>query len=183
MSTTHVARIPVRHPEMVAFGRHYGLTVATCLPADPETKGGAESTVRVAKADLVPTDANLLAAYGSFAELAAACERFCAEVNARAHRVTRRSPAEMLAEERAHLHPVPARAYTGVFGVTRSVGDATPVLFFDAAEYSVPDAYVGQSVWVRHEGDEVVVVAVGTGGATEIARHPRGARGGAGAQP
>lgn len=177
VSTTHVARIPVRHPEMVAFGRHYGLTVATCMPADPETKGGAESTVRVAKADLVPTEANLLPAYGSFGELAAACEGFCAEVNARAHRVTRRIPAEMLAEERTSLHPLPTRAYTGVFGVTRVVGAATPVISFDAAEYSVPDAHAGEVVWVRHEGDQVVVVAVGPAGATEIARHRRGARG------
>jgi hypothetical protein len=30
--------------------------------------------VRIAEADLVPSDANLLLAYKSFAELAAACE-------------------------------------------------------------------------------------------------------------
>lgn len=125
----------------------------------------------------MPTEANLLPAYGSFGELAAACESFCAGVNARAHRVTRRSPAEMLAEERQSLHPLPTRAYTGVFGVTRVVGAATPVISFDAAEYSVPDAHAGEVVWVRHEGDQVVVVAVGPAGATEIARHRRGARG------
>ena len=50
----HVAGVPVRHPEMVAVGGHYGITIATCVPADPESKGGAEATVRVAKADLVP---------------------------------------------------------------------------------------------------------------------------------
>ncbi len=55
----HVAGIAVRHPEIVAVGGHYGITVATCVPADPESKGGSEPTVRVAKADLVPTDANL----------------------------------------------------------------------------------------------------------------------------
>ena len=48
----HVAGVPVRHPEMVAVGGHYGITVATCVPADPESKGGSEATVRVAKADL-----------------------------------------------------------------------------------------------------------------------------------
>jgi hypothetical protein len=46
--------------------------------------------VKIAKADLVPTEANLLAAYGSFAELEVACETFCGQVNSRAHRVTRR---------------------------------------------------------------------------------------------
>ena len=86
----HVAGVPVRHPEMVAVGGHYGITVATCVPADPESKGGSEATVRIAKADLVPTDANLRDDYAGWAELAEACEAFTAEVNARVHRVTRR---------------------------------------------------------------------------------------------
>ena len=77
-----------------------GITVATCVPADPESKGGSEATVRVAKADLVPTDANLRGDYTSWAELVEACEAFTAEVNARVHRVTRRPPVEMLTEER-----------------------------------------------------------------------------------
>ena len=72
----HVAGIPVRHPEMVALGRHYGCTVQTCVPFDPESKGGVEATVKIAKADLVPSDANLLPAYGSFTELAEACAGF-----------------------------------------------------------------------------------------------------------
>lgn len=60
---------------MVAAAGHYGLTVATCLPADAPSKGGSEATVRVAKADLVPTDANLLGDYADWAALEAACER------------------------------------------------------------------------------------------------------------
>jgi hypothetical protein len=65
--------VPVRHPHIVAAGRHYGCQVQTCQPFDPESKGGAEQTVKIAKADLVPTTANLLADYRSFAELADAC--------------------------------------------------------------------------------------------------------------
>lgn len=33
--------------------------VHICVPYDPESKGGSEETVKTAKADLVPTDANL----------------------------------------------------------------------------------------------------------------------------
>jgi hypothetical protein len=55
------------------------------------------STVKIAKADQVPTDANLLPGYGSFAALEAACAAFCEQVSARCHRVTRRAPAQMLA--------------------------------------------------------------------------------------
>jgi hypothetical protein len=94
------------------------LTVATCVPYDPASKGGSESTVKLAKADLVPTAANLLGEYGSFTALEAACAVFCEQVNARPHRVTRRAPAEMLADERARLHPVPA-ADRGLGGSAR----------------------------------------------------------------
>ncbi len=45
------------------------MTITTCVPADPESKGGSEATVRIAKADLVPTDTNLLDDYAVWAEL------------------------------------------------------------------------------------------------------------------
>jgi transposase len=32
----HITRIAVRHPTMVEVGRHYGLTLASCVPADPQ---------------------------------------------------------------------------------------------------------------------------------------------------
>ena len=63
--------------------------------------------MRVAKADLVPTAANLLSAYADWAALEVACEAFCDEINARPHRVTRRAPVEMLAVERHRLHRLP----------------------------------------------------------------------------
>src|SRR6478752_1488516 len=104
VTVEHVAGIAVRNPQMLAFARHYGVTVHTCEPADPASKGGSESTVKIAKADLVPTDTNLREQYTTFAELEAACELFCEQVNDRPHRITRRRPVEMLAEERARLH-------------------------------------------------------------------------------
>ncbi len=60
LTLDHIARIVVRHPTMVEVGRYYGLTLASCVPADPQSKGGSEATVRISTADLVPTDANLL---------------------------------------------------------------------------------------------------------------------------
>src|SRR5712691_11436167 len=110
VTVEHVAGLPVRNPAAVELGRHYGLTIATCVPYDPASKGGSESTVKIAKADLVPADANLLPEYGSFAGLEQACAAFCELVNARPHRITRRSPAEMLAEEQARLHPLAGQA-------------------------------------------------------------------------
>ena len=69
---------------MVAVGRHYGCKVESCVPYDPESKGGVEATVKIAKRDLVPTTANLRDEYASFAELVAAADAFCEKVNARA---------------------------------------------------------------------------------------------------
>lgn len=106
VTTQHVAGMPVRNPAMVAWSRHYGVTIHTCVPADPASKGGSESSVKLAKADLVPKETNLLPAYESFGQLEAACEAFCEQVNARVHRVTRRAPNEMLEQERTRLHPI-----------------------------------------------------------------------------
>ena len=77
----HVCGIAVRNPKIVAAARHYGFVIQTCVPADPQSKGGSEATVRIAKADLVPTDHNLRDDYASFAELEDACRVFCARVN------------------------------------------------------------------------------------------------------
>jgi hypothetical protein len=171
VTVEHVAGIPVRNPAIVEFGRFYGLSVASCVPADPATKGGSEATVRIAKADLVPTEANLREGYASFAELEAACAAFTDQVNARPHRITRRTPVEMLAEERTRLHPLPATPFTGAFGVTRTVGIDTPMVSFDLGQYSVPSELAGQIVWVRRHGERIVIVHVGEHGPVEVARH------------
>jgi transposase len=173
VTVEHVAGVPVRHPGTLSFGRHYGLTIATCLPADPASKGGSEATVRVAKADLVPTEANLLEDYASFAALETACAAFGDEVNARAHRVTRRVPVEMLAEERARLHRLPDAPFTAAFGLTRQVGVNTPMIQLDYEQYSAPHTLAGQTVWVRRHGEQVVITHVGEGGPVEVARHQR----------
>jgi len=171
VTVEHVAGAPVRNPGMVAFARHYGLTVATCLPADPATKGGSEATVRIAKADVVPTDANLLDDYRAFAELEAACVALCEQVNARAHRVTRRAPAQMLVEEQVRLHRLPQAPCTAAFGATRRVGENTPMVAFEGGSYSVPHQLAGQTVWARRHGEQVVITHVGPGGPAEVARH------------
>jgi transposase len=54
VTVEHIARVPVRHPDVVSAGRYYWMTIRTCVPADPQSKGGAEATVRIAKADWCP---------------------------------------------------------------------------------------------------------------------------------
>jgi transposase len=171
VSVDQVCGIAVRNPQIVSVGRHYGLTVATCVPADPESKGGSEATVRIAKADLVSTDHNLRPAYADFAELEAACEAFCERVNTREHRVTRRAPVVMLAEERPTLHPLPKVPHTVCFGQTRKV-DQQSTISVGSAIYSVPSSLVDERVWARTHGSELIVVHVDSPeGPREVARH------------
>ena len=181
VTVEHIAGIAVRNTQVVGWARYYGVTIHTCEPADPASKGGSESTVKIAKADLVPTDTNLLAEYGSFAELERACEVFCDLVNTRVHRVTRRAPVEMLAQEQARLHPLPAVPHTVAFGLARTVAARTPMVALDHGRYSVPRQLLGQQVWVRVHGqgsdEQVIIVHVGPDGPVEVARHRRAAAG------
>ena len=158
VSIDHVAGVAVRHPQIVEVGRHYGMQVHTCVPFDPESKGGTEATVKIAKADLVPTDANLRADYASFAELETACEAFTCKVNTRRHRESARVPDEALAEERSRLHVLPAAPHTMALGQTRSVNTDQTVRF-GSVRYSTPPGLIGAEVWVRAAGDELVIIA------------------------
>jgi hypothetical protein len=155
---------------MVALGRHYGCTVQTCVPFDPESKGGVEATVKIAKADLVPSAANLLPAYGSFAGLQEACAGFCARVNGRVHRETAAVPADRLAAEREMLHPLPDEPYALALGEERLAGDDQTVRF-GSVRYSTPPGHAGTRVWCRVAGEELVITARTARGAAEIARH------------
>jgi transposase len=38
VSIDHSCGLAVRNPQIVPVGRHYGVTVASCVPADPESR-------------------------------------------------------------------------------------------------------------------------------------------------
>ena len=73
------------------------------------------------------------------------------EVNTRPHRVTRRPPIEMLAEEHEHLHRLPRLPHTICFGQTRKVNWQSTISV-GGAIYSVPHELVDERVWVRIDG-------------------------------
>jgi transposase len=171
VSVDHVCGIAVRNPQIVSVARHYGVTIQTCVPADPQSKGGSEATVRIAKADLLPSDHNLRPAYGSFAELEAACEQWMAEVNTRPHRATMEPPVVRLAEEHERLHRLPRVPHTVCFGEARKVNWQS-VISVGSARYSVPHELIDQRVWARIDGEELIVIHVHPDrGPSEVARH------------
>src|SRR5215831_775532 len=134
------------------------------------SKGGVEATVKIAKADLVPSQANLLEAYGSFGELEQACRQFCDRVNARVHREIAAVPAVRLAAERERLHPLPDEPHALALGEERLVGDDQTIRF-GSVRYSTPPGHAGTRVWCRAAGEELVITARTGRGAAEITRH------------
>jgi hypothetical protein len=131
------------------------VSIKTCARR-PGSKGGTESTVKLAKADLVPKDTNLLEEYESFAALEAACASFCEQVNARVHRVTRRAPVDMLAQERQRAAPAARRGVHRRVRTHQGVPANTPMVSFESGQYSVPHQLLGATVWVRVHGPATV---------------------------
>ena len=77
--SAHAAGLPLPRRELVAASRHYGVTVASCLPTDPDQRrlrghgpGG--------QGDRVPTEANPLEEHGNCGQMEEACGAFCQEV-------------------------------------------------------------------------------------------------------
>ncbi len=174
ITTAHVAGVPVRHPMIARVAAHYGVTIATCVRADPESKGGSESTVKLAKADVLPMPTNLRDEYGSFAELEAASDAFMAVVNERVHRMTRQTPSARLALERQRLHAIPRDVFVPALGSERSVTNDALVVH-EHARYSVPHelAQARARVLIREHGSDVVITSLSERGAREVARHEK----------
>ncbi len=104
-------------------------------------------------------------------------------VNGRVRWETCAVPAQRLETERARVHRLPEAPHTAALGQTRIV-NADQTIRFGSVRYSVPPGLAGAKVWVRAEGDELVVVAdlgalplrpawAGDGplGLAEVARH------------
>ncbi|MFE6780041.1 IS21 family transposase [Streptomyces sp. NPDC057702] len=188
-----------RHPDVVAAGRHYGMKVRTCVPHDPEG-GGTQAGVRIAAADLTPTEADLRPEYATFAELQAACQEFGRWFNGQVRhwqgqrpdpeamadiapeQAPAATPAERLAIERPRLHPLPPVPCALGLGQQATVSE-TDTVVYDATRYAVPAGLTGAQVWLRATRGELAIVAdlaalphrpehlAGADGLTEIARY------------
>jgi hypothetical protein len=91
------------------------------------------------------------------------------------HRETHRIPAEALLIEQTRMHPLPAQPFTGAAGETRLV-NPDQTIRFGSVRYSTPPGLIGQEVWVRVDGEELVITAErsldsAASGLVEVARH------------
>lgn len=142
-------------------------------------KVGWKNAVKVAKADLVSTGLNLRAEYASFTKLQAACDQWVYDINHREH-AAGFVPAHRLAQEQAHLHPVPAEPYELAVGQQRSVPVNTPMITYGHVQYAVPYTAMGTEVLVREDRTNNALVITsrdGDGITRQLARHQIGVRG------
>ena len=94
-----------------------------------------------------------------------------ADVNTRPHRATRQPPVTLLEQEHEHLHRLPRLPLTLCFGQTRKVDRQATVAVGDAI-YSVPHELIGERVWVRADGEQLVTMHINQQhGPREVARH------------
>ena len=76
----------------------------------------------------------------------------------------------LLAQEHEYMHRLPRLPHTLCFGQTRKVDRQATVSVGDAI-YSVPHTLIGERVWVRSDGEQLVVVHIDHQGPREVARH------------
>ena len=124
-----------------------------------KAKGGSEATVKIAKADLVPTAHNLRDEY---ADLAGARDGVPGVHGRGQHAsASRDAPAagELLAAGARASAPAAAAAAHAVLRADpqgRLAGDGV----VGDAIYSVPHELIGERVWVRADGEQLVVVHI-----------------------
>ncbi|MGB9006759.1 MAG: IS21 family transposase [Candidatus Aminicenantales bacterium] len=140
------------NPAFLDFARHYGFSIHACNVARGNEKGRVERLIRDLKAFLRVTPVT------SLQELKAKVFSFEKERNSRTHRTTKRTPVEMLAEEK--LRPLPridARPYRRLpAAVTK-----TAFVEFDTNRYSAPTSYAGTAAEILALPDTVEILVQG----------------------
>ena len=154
VTVEHVAGSAGAQPvQAVAFARHYGVTIHTCVPADPASKGGVGDHREDRQGRPGAQGHQPAAGVRLVRRAGGGVPGVHDQVNGRVHRVTRRVPAEMLDQERARLHPVPAQPHTVAFGVTRQVAGEHPDGHLRVRPVlGAARSCSAQTVWVRVHG-------------------------------
>jgi transposase len=148
------------NPAFLDFACHYGFSIHACNVARANEKGRVERLIRDIKAFLRVTPVETIEG------LNAKVLSWQKERNLRVHRTTKRTPAEMLGEEK--LRPLPridARPYRRVSAAVSK----TAFVEFDTNRYSVPTSCAGTAAELLALPDTVEILVQGR----RVASHPR----------
>jgi transposase len=132
---------------------HYGFLISPCRPRTPRHKGKVESGVRYLKRNFL--------AGRSFRDLTEANARLAEWVEqvagVRIHGTTKERPlARFLEVERAALLPLPVCGFDlGVWKKVKLHPDCHVVV--DGAYYSAPHRLIGEQLWARTNGRDVLI--------------------------
>jgi len=144
---------PVAQRSYREMAEHYGFLISPCRVRTPRHKGKVESGVRYVKRNFLAgrTFHDIVEAN---AELLAWIERVAGR---RIHGTTKQRPLDrFVAVEKSALLELPATPYDmGVWKKVKLHPDCHVV--FDGAFYSAPHRLIGQTLWARSNGREVVI--------------------------
>lgn len=152
------------NPQFWDFARYYGFTPRLCRPYRPQTKGKVESGVKYVKRSFVK--GRPVPAWEALNPLVQ--DWLVTVADQRVHGTTFRKPAEAFAEERLRSH-VGLLPYVVQQSLLRTVARDCLVTV-ETNRYSVPVAYVGQTVDVQWGAEGTVQIYHRD---TLIATHPR----------
>jgi transposase len=147
------------------FIEEMGLRMYVCRKADPETKGKVENLVGYVKQNFLSTR--------DFQGLSEARERLSTwlmrRANGKISQATKRIPAEVIEEERAHLRPLKASIFQkqSIVGREERVSDENALISVNASQYALPPRYRNKRVEIyktedtlfvfdRHTGEEII---------------------------
>ena len=134
---------------MLDFGRHYGLTIATCVPADPASKGGSGERCQDREGRSGAHGGEPAARLRQLRRARGGVRGVLQQVNARPHRVTRRAPARCWPRNGPAASAARDTVHRGVRGDPHGAAEHPDDQRSSTGQYSVPHTLVGQTVWVR----------------------------------
>lgn len=144
---------PVAQRSYRELAEHYGFLISPCRVRTPRHKGKVESGVRYVKRNFLAgrTFRNIVEANDA---LLGWIDRVAGR---RLHGTTKQRPLDrFVAVEKAALLALPTAPYDmGVWKKARLHPDCHVV--FDGAFYSAPQRLIGQKLWVRSNGREVMI--------------------------
>lgn len=167
-AVTRAGSDPTIQRNFLELAEHYGVAVWPARPRHPRDKPKAEGSVLLMQRAFLPMLRHHRC--GSLEELNALLEKRVAQVNAKGFQKRKsESRASLWARlDKPALRPVPAEPFVYAYWTAPRVVPADYHIAIESHWYSVPHAWVGQTVEARVTAAEVVIVCDGV----DEARHP-----------